>query len=98
MKFKILYNANSNNWHDGEWAIMFTKSEINYLTELYQVRGYLYLEKIYDAFGIEWNPYEKNVCWIYERDGELDIKWTVDTVSESIVIVIFHTENTEEES
>lgn len=69
----IIFDEKSPHWSKDnfEFNKLFTRSQLNYAAELYRAKGYMYMEKVYDLFGIEWNPYMDNKCWILERDGEL---------------------------
>lgn len=73
MHIGIVFNESSHLWEkEFEFNKLFAKTQLMYLTELYRVKGYLYLNTIYEIFGLRWNPYDKNSCWIYERDGEFE--------------------------
>ena len=48
---------------------MFNKSFIDdwirYIYELIRANGYVYISRIYEIFGAEWDPHEPNVALIY---------------------------------
>lgn len=37
-----------------------------YINDLFKVRGYMYMNYIYETFGVEWNPRWENLCFIYD--------------------------------
>ncbi len=98
MQITITFDAKSRNWEkQHEFNVLFARTQHLYLTELYRYRGYIYLNCIYEAFGIEWNPYEKNLCWIYERDGELDMSFFINNdKQDEIGIMIIHNQSEKE--
>ena len=62
-----------------------------YIMDWYRAYGYIYLNKIYELFGLKWNPYNDNTYWIWERDGELEISIIYDEkLGERIYIDILH--------
>lgn len=99
MHITILFDANSSQWQEEyEWNKLFVRSQQLYLMDCYKYRGYLYLNTIYEGFGIKWNPYEKNLCWIYERDGELDISLIINDNEQSKIGIAIVYNQSEKES
>ncbi len=79
MHFGFVFDGNSVLWtEDFEFNKLFARSRLCYLMDLYRINGYLYLNHIYECFGVMWNPYEENTCWISERDGELELSMIYD--------------------
>ena len=75
MHTRIVFDENSSSWE-----------KMNF-RDIYKVRGYMYLNTIYEDFGLIWNPYDENTCWIYERDGELELSIQYDEQSCSQIII-----------
>ena len=92
MHIKIKFDKSSSEWYkDFEYNKLFTRSSVSYLMDSYRVYGYIYLNQIYKQLGIKWNPYNDNICWIRERDGELEISIIYDEkLGERIYIDILH--------
>ena len=85
---KIVFDENSSSWELGfEYNRLFAISRLMYIRDFYRARGYIYLNKIYEAFELVWNPYNENVSWIYERDGELELSIQYDEQSHSQIII-----------
>ena len=49
----------------------FIEATINYLRDLIQHRGYLYLNDIYETFGATWDPQEDNPALIFGKNEPL---------------------------
>lgn len=47
----------------------FLETQANYLKDKCGYRGYLYLNTVYEAFGVAWNPAEENVCYLEIEGG-----------------------------
>lgn len=74
MHIEIRFDKSSSSWgKDFEFNKMFAKAQLMYIMDCYKVKGYMYLNAIYETFGIKWNPYNDNACWVLERDGELEL-------------------------
>ena len=85
---KIVFDETSSLWEsDFEFNKIFTISRLMYIRDFYRTRGYIYLNKIYEAFELVWNPYNENISWIYERDGELYWSIQYDEQSHSQIII-----------
>lgn len=67
----ITFDTNSPVWTPNEEnARFFLDVEIKYLKEVLMTNGYLYLNTIYEGFGVRWNPDWDNICY-RAADGEL---------------------------
>ena len=89
MGFKIVFDESSNNFdNDFDFNRMLVHSRINYIKDLYKSRGHIYQNEIYESYGVKWNPYEVNRCYIYERDGDFVIK-TIERESTNKIIISF---------
>lgn len=85
---KIVFDKTSSLWEpDFEVNKFFTKFQLISIRDIYKARGYIYLSTIYEEFGLIWNPYDKNISWVYERDGELDWSIQYDEQSHSQIII-----------
>ena len=85
---KIIFDETSSSWElNFEFNKLFAKSKLMFIRDIYKVRGYMYLSTIYENFGLIWNPYNENVSWIYERDGELDLSIQYDEKSHNQIII-----------
>ena len=62
MNHKFKFDHNSYKWqvNDYEYNCMFARELIRYLMDEFENRGYLYLNQIYEMFGIKWNPDNEN--------------------------------------
>lgn len=74
MHITITFDKNSPHWErDYELNKLFVSTQLMFIRDLYEAKGYIYLDTIYDLFGLKWNPYEENICWVLERDGKLEL-------------------------
>lgn len=70
----MIFDEKSSYWERNfEFNKAFVKSQLMYVRDLYLAKGYMYLEYIYNALGIKWDPRNENTCWILNRDGELEM-------------------------
>ena len=51
---------------DEQWSLLYCRSQKRYLEDIYRTRGYIYLNQIYEQYGVKWNPEWANHCYIYE--------------------------------
>ncbi len=95
MHIGFIFNKNSSLWEkEFECNKLFAKTQLMYIADRYKVNGYIYLNSIYEQFGIVWNPHDENVCWIFERDGELELSIIYDEKTcDKIAIDISHKSN-----
>lgn len=54
--------------------------------DLFRIRGYSYINDIYEALGVKWNPEWDNLCRIYEEGSEIKFKIARQDESGEIVI------------
>lgn len=47
----------------------FVWNQINYMYDRVRLRGYIYLNEIYDLFGARWDPHDSNACLNYSEGG-----------------------------
>lgn len=89
MGFKIVFDEKNEDFYNDFIANrMLVHSKIRYIKDLYKSRGYIYQNTIYELYGVEWNPYKANRCYIYERDGDFIIK-TIERESTNKIIISF---------
>lgn len=73
----INFNKWNINWTDSyERNRSFIKCTVSWIYELLHIRGYLYLDDIYDRFGAVWDPHETNTCIIDKESSPLVLSWT----------------------
>lgn len=89
MSFKIVFDEKSEEFYN-DFVVnrMLVHSQIQYIKDLYESRGYIYQNQIYESYGVEWDPYKVNRCYIYERDGDFIIK-TIEKESTNKIIISF---------
>lgn len=46
-----------------EQNAMYLGLQKDYLNDLLMHRGYLYLNDVYEALGVQWDPDDENVCY-----------------------------------
>ena len=86
---RIVFDENSSSWEkmNFEFNVLFAKSQLMFIKNIYMFKGYIYLSTIYENFGLIWNPYDENISWIYERDGELELSIQYDEQSCNQIII-----------
>jgi hypothetical protein len=66
----IIFDWRNYNWtKDQEINEMFIKCTENHINGIISHRGYIYLNQICEALGVEWNPDDDNPCI---KRGEVD--------------------------
>lgn len=48
-----------------EYNRAFVKVQETDINMILKLRGYIYLNQIYETFGVEWKPIWKNLCYKY---------------------------------
>ncbi len=91
MQITIRFDKDSSKWVDKnfEFNRLFVKTQHEYIKDLSKHQGYIYLNTIYELLGLRWDPYDENICWIFERDGEPKISITPCDSCRKIRIDIF---------
>lgn len=70
----IIFDVKSGNWSPNvEYNRFYLNTQRQYIQEIFMNRGYLYLNYIYEALGVKWNPDWDNVCYRIEN-GPLCMK------------------------
>lgn len=68
MKTIIVFDERSWKWFvDTDCTRAALESEFCYLESIYDYRGYLYLNKVYETLGLDWNPDNENLCFRMEN-------------------------------
>ena len=66
----IIFDENCVGWTgDPDFDRMLLDHQIVYLRDLCRFKGYLYLDKVYNAFGVAWNPDDENICYRESKGG-----------------------------
>ena len=93
----IVFDERSHFWcKDDAFNAMFLKTTRDYLIDLYNARGYIYLDRICDTFGAVFNPNDENLVWIKDRGDELVISYTNDTGDSKWYLYVEHRKSTNE--
>lgn len=59
----VRFDKNSPMWvDDARYNVMLLSNIEKYINETIRHRGYIYLNQIYKALGVEWNPEDINRC------------------------------------
>lgn len=67
MKTVIVFNKDNYGWTtDSKYNLSYIKHCIVHWTDLFNARGYLYLNQMYEDLRQKWNPDEINIC--FKRD------------------------------
>lgn len=73
MDCKVIFDHNSPYWNkDDEWNLMYIRQQTLYMTSLLNSKGYVYLNRIYESLGVEWNPENENPCAIYSKGHSIE--------------------------
>ena len=66
---EIILDRNSPHWsEDEDFNLVFLLAQERYLNDLARLRGYIYLNQIYEALGVCWNPEKENECLKYNEN------------------------------
>lgn len=81
----IVFDDKSMAWaRDVDQNLMYLRYRANYLENLFDCRGYMYLNQIYENLGVKWNPGMVNECYL-RTSGPL--KFEFETVSTVAILV-----------
>lgn len=72
---KITFNSKASPYAmtDSEYNQMFIRQQENYFNDVLKVRGYIYLNTIYEMLGLKWNPDWNNPCLHYNPIAKLKL-------------------------
>ena len=74
----LIFDSSSSAWiNDRRVNIVFLRIQETHLNEILKHRGYIYLNEIYEALCIGWNPGDENVC-IRNDSADRRIDFVVD--------------------
>lgn len=65
-----------------DYNLMSLRQANNYINDLLQARGYIYMDRIYDILGLAWNPKETNECFKYEEVKCIELVAHIDSGDE----------------
>ena len=68
---RIKFDSKNYNWTgDQVYDRMFLKTVEQRINDAIKVRGYIYLNQIYELLGCEWNPDDRNACIRTKVEGK----------------------------
>lgn len=68
----IMFDKNATYWeNDIDDNLCFVRMRGRYISDLLTVRGYLYMNQIYEHFGIKWNPEDLNELFLQTTDRSI---------------------------
>lgn len=71
---RIIFDKMACGWgRDDVLNRVYLRHVVSYLMDTYGWRKYLYLNEIYDNFGVRWNPDDENVC--FKKPQALNIRF-----------------------
>ena len=72
--FKITFNQNTSVYafDSREFNIKYIAQQELYVNDLLKVRGYVYINQIYELFGVKWDPQRENLCLLYNGNNHID--------------------------
>jgi len=62
MQSSFIFDESSSKYENDEFNVLFIKAESRYIEDMYKIKGYVYLNTIYESFGLMWDPYKTNTC------------------------------------
>lgn len=64
----IIFDERSYKWDkDPDLNPLLLKQMFRWLEDVFKYRGYLYLNRVYEYLGIEWDPNDENICYKKEN-------------------------------
>lgn len=74
MDYKVKFDRTVAPWvKDDECNMMFLRMQEIHSNELLKHKGYIYLNRIYEDLGIEWNPRNENPCFTSDKYSRVSI-------------------------
>jgi hypothetical protein len=58
---------------DREQNFIFIAIQEDYINDLLKARGYIYLNQIYEMFGVKWRTEWENLCITYEPGVRIEL-------------------------
>ena len=74
------FDEGNPNWKpDPDYNMAFLKSQQNYLNDLLQIRGFVFLSEVYDALGFDPSPQAQVVGWVMDKKngGDLHLDFNI---------------------
>lgn len=79
-----IFDSNVNNWeNDSEYNMLFVKSCLDYCYDLFELRGFLFLNDVYQTLGFPLTKQGQITGWIYNKEHMEDTMWTIWEVGNS---------------
>lgn len=90
MNCPILYfNESNRSWTERKNEnIKIIRAMIVYLESLFNSKGYIYLNEIYETFGIDWDPKEKNLVWIRDDANTIGPEYAALELKNGNIIIL----------
>lgn len=75
--YKITFNSKTSLYAkideiDEKFNIRFVRQQEAFVNDILKVRGYIYVNRIYELLGVKWNPKRTNKCFRYEPNVRLN--------------------------
>lgn len=69
MNHEFKFDSSSYKWEKEyyEYNLIKAKYVTNMIMDLFRIRGYLYLNQVYEHFGLDWNPDNENTLIRYHE-------------------------------
>lgn len=81
----IIFDENTIHWtQNRDYNLSYVRTRGEYLNDILTIRGYLYLNQIYEHFGVEWNPEDTNDLYLID-DGEITFKF--ESIDENSILI-----------
>lgn len=81
----IIFDENCTAWtRNIDYNLMFLGMQANHIKDQFIHRGYIYLNQIYETFGVAWNPGMVNSCYLLKSGP---IKFEFEPVSDVAIII-----------
>jgi hypothetical protein len=83
----IVFDERCANWTENiEHDLMFLSMQADYIKEIFVHRGYMYLNQIYEYFGVQWKPNLVNSCYLL-KSGPIEFEF--EPISDVAILVKF---------
>ena len=94
MKIDIEFNRDSFSFNqvNMENNRRYVQYQAMMLKDAAELKGYMYLSQIYEAFGVAWNPHAENLVWIKDENWHIDFE-IKDELPERLLITVVWPDN-----
>lgn len=65
------YTSYQFNEKDDLMNYYYLKHECDFMMKMYELRGYIYLNRIYENLGIKWDPSNENILFRYSGNDKI---------------------------